>query len=297
MTNPDGFPIDPAEQPPVAPAIGLDPSLNPFAGNQPVEQQPSRLGLGGNILSQAGVLIPSAPEVSHPDGEVVSSAEQAAKKACGQIAEMFIKETDPDSIVFPICDDIAAINLALQQVGNTPLGLGFGKFPYTVPRALSRFLRETTANYRRSNNLEAADLAPVHLQLPDWLKENPSFDFLEGCELMDIEIEGVASSVIATNARYCRVRFKQSVSASAVIGTGAQRSTFIIEGHMFSQKSFENASNVTVEIKGNQQGELGPMSTSAVSCEGQFVGRFYMNRGTGCKVGRGISLGNGTREV
>lgn len=296
MTNPDGFPVDPS-QAPVVPASSLDPSLNPFAGNQPVEQQPSRLGLGGNILSQAGVLIPDAPELSRPDGEVVRNAEQAAKKACGQIAEMFIKGTDPDSIVFPQCDDMGVVNLALQQIGNTPLGLGFGKFPDSVPKAWARFLSETTANYRQANGLEPADLVPVEIHLPDWLEQNPSFDILERCELMDITIASPVRSVVATGVKYCRIRFKGAVLNVATVGTEASRSTFVFDSTLSSSRSFQNASNISVEIKGQQQGTIGPMSASIASCSGNFNGWYEMKEGTGCKIGSGINLRDNTRAV
>jgi hypothetical protein len=265
-------------------------AINPFADSPPVEQQPSRLDLGGGILGQMGVLIPEATAEKGPEGEVTRDAEAAAKKACGLIAEMYIEETDPNSIVFPQCSDMAVIDLALRQLGNTPLGLGYGAFPETVPKAWARFLTETTTNYRRDNNLETADLVPVHIrQLPEWLKQNPEFDILQGCELMDIVIESPVESVIASNVKHCRLHFKGRVLNDAEIGIRAERSTFIFDQHLHARRSFQHATNVSVEIRGDQRGQLGPMQASTVSCAGAFSGSFMVRRNTGCKAGEGVS--------
>lgn len=299
MTNPYGeeLPVQPEQEPTADPVTEV--VLNPFAGNQPVDQQPSRLGIDGSgILIQSSVLIPPAAETApRPDGEIARSSEAAAKKACGQIAEMYLKDTDPDSINFPQWHDMDVVNIALQQLGNTPLGLGFGKFPDTVPRAWARFLSETTANYRQSNNLEPADLVPVRIEIPNWLAQNPSFDVLEDCELMDIEIVSPVNSEIATGAKYCRVRFSHPVRSEASIGRRASRSTFIFEREMLSTQSFENAINISVELESGQQGTLGPMASSIVSCEGHFGGWFVMKKNTDCKVGRGLTPSNDTRQV
>lgn len=287
MTNPDGFPTDPAEQPPVAAAAGLGPSLNPFAGNQPVEQLPSRLGLGGNILSQAGVLIPPATVEARQTGEVMSDVQDAAKKTCGLIADMFIEEGDPDSISFPVCSDMRVIEESLKQLTNTPLGLGFGPFPETVPRAWSRFMRETTEHHRSENGLEVADLVPLKIEMPNWINENPTFDILVGCSLMDIEIVGKVNSAVAREAKNCRIRFKNDVQRDAVIGNKASRCTFIFEGNMYASESLSNAKNISVHIAGSHSGNMGTMTTSKVTCDGQWGGYFFY-KGQGCTKGQGV---------
>src|SRR5215469_16740786 len=109
-----------------------DVDINPFAGGQALDHRPTELNLGGNALNQAGILIPGEGEDDAIPGsapETISNAEQAAKKACGLIAEMYIKAGSPEAIVFPMCDDISVVSHALRQLGNTPLGLGYGAFP------------------------------------------------------------------------------------------------------------------------------------------------------------------------
>lgn len=286
MADTEGFPTDPLQQAPIKPEGGVDPSLNPFAGNQPVEQQPSRLGLGGNILNQAGVLIPASAETRN-DGETYTDVQQAAKKTCGLIAEMFIKNGDPDSISFPVCSDMRVIEESLKQLTNTPLGLGFGPFPETVPRAWSRFMRETTEHHRSEYGLEVADLVPLKIEVPSWIKENPTFDILAGCSLMDIEIVGSVNSTVASEATNCRIRFTNDVQSEAVIGNKASRCTFIFDGNMYARESLSNAKNISVHISGSHSGNMGTMTTSKVTCDGRWYGYFFY-KGQGCIKGQGV---------
>lgn len=285
MTNPNALPAPELGQEP--PAAGVDPSLNPFAGNPPVEQQPSRLGLGANILSQAGVHIPAPAAEARQSSEVVSSVQKAAKKACGLIAEMFIKEGDPDSIVFPICNDMDVIGESLKQIANTPLGLGYGDFPSSVSTAWSRFMRETAEHYRSNNGLEVADLVPLTIEMPAWLRNNPTFDVLSGCTLMDIKVIGLVNSVVAHNANICRIRFTDAVDIGANIGADAKRSTFIFDSYMHATQSFKNASNISVSIERSHSGQMGPVSRSKVTCEGEWQGT-VIYKGNECSFGPGV---------
>jgi hypothetical protein len=267
-------------------------SINPFAASQAVEKQQSRLNLGGaGVLSHAGVTLPTPSPERHGTGEVITNIEQAAKKVCGQIAEMFIEDGDPDAIVFPVCNDMAVIGESLRCLMDTPLGIGFGAFPDTVPGAWQRFMHETAANYRTYHDLETAALVPLKVEVPDWLSDNPAFDILRDCRLMDIEITGSVESTMAENAANCRITFIDTVVQGANIGSGAKRCSFIFEKSMYASNSFQGASNTSVHIKGYHSGAIGPMSTSKVACDGNWNGTF-ITRGTECTKGPGVIWGN-----
>lgn len=287
----------PADSSPELPDIDPDEvSINPFAGGQALEHRPTELNLGGNALNQAGILIPGESDATSGSApETISNAEQAAKKACGLIAEMYIKQGNPESIIFPMCDDIGVVSHALRQLGNTPLGLGYGAFPDAIPKAWGRFLNETTANYRKRHGLEVTDLVPLKIdQLPDWLDQNPTFDILAGCELMDITIQGPVKSVIASDAKYCRFRFTEPIQPGGCVGEGAIRSTFIFDADYTGGQSFKGATNVSIEFKGivSNGAVIGPVSASYMGCGGSFRGVFKPKRGTGCEHSRNISYNN-----
>lgn len=274
MADPNAIPGDMPQEPSLPGMPEADPLLNPFAGNQPIVQEPGRLGLGGNILSQAGVFIPSAKTEPRKEGEAYNDAQEAAKKACGLIAGMFVTEGDPDSIVFPVCDNMDVINQSLKQLENTALGIGYGAFPATVLRAWTRFTDETTEHYRKSNNLELADLVPLKIEVPKWLEGNPDFDILPNCKLMDIEIDGDVNSVIAKGAQNCRITFNGVTYQKAQVCDRAKRCTVIFKSDVFAERSFQQAENMSVRILGKQAGTLGTMTASRVECNGTFSGWF-----------------------
>jgi hypothetical protein len=272
----------------VAADTAAEVEVNPFAASQAVERQDGRLNLGGRgVLNHAGVVLPPS-SLEQPDtGEVITDVEQAARKVCGQIAEMFIENGDPDVIVFPVCNDMTVIGESLRGLMDTPLGLGFGAFPDTVASAWQRFMHETAANYRTYHGLETAALVPLEVEVPDWLSQNSAFDILRDCRLMDIKVLGLVESTMAGNAENCRITFADTVAQNAKIGSGAKRCSFIFEKNMYATTSFQGASNVSVHIKGYHGGNIGPMSVSRVSCDGNWGGTF-ITRGTECARGPGV---------
>ncbi|HSX32784.1 MAG TPA: hypothetical protein VLF91_00385 [Candidatus Saccharimonadales bacterium] len=269
---------------------GVDPELNPFAGGTPIDVEPTLLDLGGGVLHSAGVLPPiifAGGEGLPARPETGADIAYAAKQACNAIAEMFVSNGDPQAVTFPKCDNMAVISESLQLLTDTPLGLGYGPFPENVHKVWTRFMHETTDHYRAKSGLSVAELVPVRIKLPEWLKDNSAFDILQGCKLMDIEIEGPVTSVMARDVVSCRIRFKSDVGEKAEIGARAKRSSFIFEGGMQSRASFKDAANVSVHIHGAQSGIIGPMAVSEVICDGTWGGRFYY-KGNGSSKGPNV---------
>ena len=254
-----------------------EPGINPFAGNQSVEQQPSRLNFGGNVLSTFGSI-----EGFKADTKETKGLEDVARAACGIIANMYVTDGDPDTLTFPRCDDTSVISESLHRFEATALGLGYGTFPNKVFQAWTRFTAETLDNYRSSHNLEPAELVPLRIDVPAWLEGNPDFDILPNCRLVDIEINGAVSSTIATGAQFCRISFNDSVTEKARVGTNARRCTFLFKSNMYADRSFESAQNMLIRIQGNQHGNLGAMSYSRVECQGTFSGSFAYKNYTNC---------------
>jgi hypothetical protein len=275
-----------------------DEVLNPFEGNQPVGHQYSPLELGGGgILPISGVSKPNSTgdeEVPTHEartiGEVEKDVSLAAKKACGLIAAMFVEESDPDKIVFPVCSDLSVIDSALQQLGNTPLGLGYGKFPESVPKAWARFLKETTDHYRKQKGLETADLAPLVIRLPEWLKTTPTFDILEDCTLMNVVIAGEVDSVIGRRLSNSRVRFDDNILDGARIGNESQRCTFVVRKNMAASESFVGAENISLKIEGHhRRGDIGPVSNSSIVCDGDWAEGVVINKRNSTDLSPGVT--------
>lgn len=271
--TPPRFPGGPA---PTPESLGYNPFNNETSIAEAVRH---RIDLGGSALSQAGVL--TQPEQGSAGVEVATR--QAAKIARAEIARVLIEEsTNPDALQFPKCHDMDVLGEVLKQLGDTPVGIGYGPISGNVMRAWTRFMRETASNYREHHGLDKSELVPVRIELPEWLRDNPVYDILSGCSLMDIEIVGAVNSAIAANATHCRIRFKDDVGNDAVIGTGAKRCTFIFEGNMRATNSFNEAANTYVHIAGAHYGNVGPMSVSRLVCEGAWEAGTFTYKGSAC---------------
>lgn len=256
--------------------------LNPFEGSAQVNQRPRELDLGAGALGGVELLIPphipQNTETYPQDAEVLSDASIAAKKVCGKLAEAYVQETDPSKLVFPKCSDLTVINEVLKEIVNTPLGLGYGNFPANIMVTLNRFVQEVAAAYREDRKLGPADLVPLDIELPEWLESNPLFDTLAGVTLADITVRGEVKSVLATNAKHCRIRFTDEVRDPAKVGAGARRCTFIFDRAVTSERSFNTAQNCTVQFNGGHpRGIIGTMTDSRVECTGVWDGLFLHN--------------------
>ncbi len=265
-------------KPGVLHSTGLDPTLNPFSEAPPIVERPTKTPtLGGNSILGSGL---EAPVADAYDTKTNLELSAVAKEACGQIAKMYIEGTEPEEIVFPKVADTNVINMALQEIANTPLGLGYGAFPTKVATAWANFIHQTMSEHRAAYQLESTSLAKLEIEIPDWLEGNPSFDILPDLRLMDIVIKGEADSVIASGARNCRITFKDKVNRNASIGDDAERCTFLFESDMNSMQSFSSAKNLSIEIQGDHRnnGTIGPIAFSKIKCHGQWSG-FYKHRG------------------
>lgn len=298
-TEANVFPDQPDEQ--AAETVSLDEQLNPFAGDQTLPVSSEGLDLSGRgILGSNVGVVPVDPGNTGdaaggtpPSGERIQEVERAAHVACSLLAEAFVTDNDPSRIVFPDCDDMNVISATLRQLVNTPLGLGFGNFSQTISAALTRFVHETAANYRLSHQLGPADLVPVAIALPDWIRENPHFDVLESCTLMDITLTTPVDSVLAAKVSNCRLVFEEEIGEQAQIGKKAQRCTFVFKKDLRTGASFGDAANVIVDIQGSYKsrggwGVLGAMKKSKVTCAGSFEGKFHHKWNTGCVIGPGV---------
>lgn len=272
----------------------LAPSPSPFLN--PFKHTAESDGSGGFDLMpsimEAVDILPSSGDTERKTEKSISPGTVAtARKVCGQIAEMFINMGNPDTIQFPTCPDITVINETLQQMANTPLGLGYGNFPESVSRAWGRFTKEISQQYRESQHMEPVDLVPVRIELPEWLEHNTNFEILSGCALMDIEIVGAVNSTIAKGIKHSRVTVRGKVGTGAQIGAGAIWSSFIFEDDMEAMTSFSRAQNVLIHFKGNHKGEIGTVLSSRVICDGSFEGRVNY-QGMGCSFGPNVSSWN-----
>lgn len=277
----------PAEQP--APAVPAP--WNPFAGEETLGEEAGRFEVGVRPIPLPPGLIPPPIEKRAGSPETISAdIQDSAKEVCNQIAEMFIKTAEPTTIRFPVCDDMNIINEALKQLCNTPLGLGYGALPPAVSTAWGRFMRETAEHYRQRNGLKTAELVPLKLEIPAWLQNSTSFEILTGCTLMDVEIKGGVNFPVAVNATHSRFIFKDNVASLANIGKGAKWSTFVFEKNLDAERSFENSSNLLIQIKGDQTGALGFATETRVECRNTSFRGTFKARGDKCSASPGIRI-------
>jgi hypothetical protein len=261
------------------------PFVNPFEESIPLPAA----GLPEDLLGRTALTDPLLPEA--PKGEHVISAavQDAAKKVCDHLSDVMMlpANTAAPKVELPHCSDIAIVQAVLDRLERSPVALGWGEIPPRVVQTWAKFMNQAADDYRQERNLGKSELTPLELTIPEWLR-SASFDLLNSCRLLDVTINGDIQGKIAERAQFCRITINGDVVDTGSVGASANRSNFIINGDMWSQRSFHDASNVNISIKGSLAGIVGYLSESRIACSGEFTGGCLV-RGSECVTSSNIT--------